>query len=220
MMGDVFMIEHRTTVDAGGSAISDPIALSGCIARRRVLVAAVAAGIGVAVSPAVRAEEDPPGAYERPQKADLLVFADDDHAGEVIKPDDLPLGGPPVHAWPMDPKTRVVRKGSRLNELLVVRLDPAEIDDDTRSRAADGIVAYSAICSHAGCPITEWVKAFGGDKEVFKCACHNSEYDPRHGAEVVFGPASRRLAALPITTADRSIAVAAMFVGKVGAQQG
>jgi rieske iron-sulfur protein len=213
-------VEHRTTDDADGREISAPIAWSGCVARRGLLVAAVAAGIGVAVSSAVRAQEDAPGADERPQKADLLVFTEGERAGKVIKPDDVPLGGPPVHAWPMDPGTRVVRSGSRLNELLVLRLDPAEFDDDTRSHATDGIVAYSAICSHAGCPITEWVKASESDKDVFKCACHNSEYDPRHSAEVVFGPAPRRLAALPLATFDGAIAVAAKFVGKVGAQQG
>lgn len=212
--------EHPTTVDAAGSATPGTIELAGCVGRRKLLVAAVAAGVGVVVSQSVRAQDDAPGADERPQKADLLVFAQGDRAGEVIKPDDLPLGGPPAHAWPMDPNTRVVRSGSRLNELLVVRLDPAEIDDETRSRAADGIVAYSAICSHAGCPVTAWVKAFDGDKAVFKCVCHNSEYDPRQSAQVVFGPAPRRLAALPLTTVDRSIAVAATFVGKVGAQQG
>ncbi len=35
--------------------------------------------------------------------------------------------------------------------------------------------------------------------------CHNSEYDPRAGAQVVFGPAPRRLAALPLTLADGSL---------------
>ena len=84
-----------------------------------------------------------------------------------------------MRAWPKDPKTSVVRKGSRLNEVLVVKLDPAELDEETRSRAADGVVAYSAICVHTGCPITAWVKAAGGDKDVFKCVCHNSEYDPQ-----------------------------------------
>jgi rieske iron-sulfur protein len=98
-------------------------------------------------------------------------------------------------------------------------LDPAELDDETRSHAADGIVAYSAICAHAGCPVTAWVKGEAGDKDVFKCMCHNSEYDPRHGAEVVFGPAPRRLAALPLAIVDGSLVVAASFVGKAGAQQ-
>jgi Rieske Fe-S protein len=103
-----------------------------------------------------------------------------------------------------------------LNELLVVRLDPNELDDDTRSRSADGILAYSVICSHTGCPVTGWVKQASGDKPVFKCACHNSEYDPRQSAKVLFGPAPRRLAALPLAVSDGALTVTAPFVGKVG----
>ncbi len=79
------------------------------------------------------AQDDAPGSDERPKKGDLLVFADGDHASAVIKPEDLPLGGPPVMAWPMDPATKVIRNGSRLNELLVVRFDPADLDDDDPS---------------------------------------------------------------------------------------
>jgi Rieske Fe-S protein len=188
--------------------------------RRTLILTALAAGVCMAASKsAAVADEDQPGSDQRPQKADVLVVSEGDQAGEVIKPQDLKLGGPPVRAWPKDPKTSVIRKGSRLNEVLVVRLDPAELDDETRSHAADGIVAYSAICAHAGCPVTAWVKEEAGDKDVFKCVCHNSEYDPRQGAEVVFGPAPRRLAALPLAIVEGSLTVAAPFVGKVGAQQ-
>jgi Rieske Fe-S protein len=187
--------------------------------RRALLLTALAAGAGLATVSVAAADDDPPGSDERPQKGDLLVISEGDHAGEIVKPGDLKLGGPPLHAWPKDAKTSVIRKGSRLNEILVIRLDPAELDDDTRGHAADGIVAYSAICAHAGCPVTAWVKQDGGDKDVFKCVCHNSEYDPRQGAEVVFGPAPRRLAALPLAIADGSLTVAAPFIGKVGAQQ-
>jgi rieske iron-sulfur protein len=186
--------------------------------RRRLILTALATGACVAASTPA-ATEDQPGSDERPQKADVLVFSEGDHAGEVIKPQDLTLGGPPVHAWPRDAKTSVVRDGSRLNEILVIRLDPAELDDDTRARAPDGILAYSAICTHAGCPVTAWVKGEAGDKDVFKCFCHNSEFDPRQSAQVVFGPAPRRLAALPVSIADGSLTVVATFVGKVGAQQ-
>ncbi|SDS73886.1 ubiquinol-cytochrome c reductase iron-sulfur subunit [Bradyrhizobium canariense] len=188
--------------------------------RRSLILAALASGACLATANVAAADEDQPGSDERPQKADLLVFTEGDHAGEVIKPGDLKSGGPPVHAWPKDPKTSVIRKGSRLNELLIVKLDPGELDDETRAHSADGIVAYSAICAHAGCPVTAWVKAENGDKDVFKCVCHNSEYDPRQGAEVVFGPAPRRLAALPLVITDGSLVVAATFVGKVGAQPG
>jgi rieske iron-sulfur protein len=188
--------------------------------RRALLLSALATGASLAVTRPAAAEEEKPGADLRPQKGDVLVVSDGDHVGEVIKPDDLKLGGPPLRAWPKDPKTSVVRDGSRLNEILLVRLDPNELDDDTKPRSADGIVAYSAICSHAACPVTEWVKAEEGDKDVFKCPCHNSEYDPRHNAQVVFGPAPRRLPALPVAITEGTLTVAGSFVGKVGAPQG
>ncbi|WP_354226326.1 Rieske (2Fe-2S) protein [Bradyrhizobium sp. F1.4.3] len=188
--------------------------------RRTLLLGALAAATAcLGCSAQARAGEDPPGSDERPQKGDLLVFSEGDQEGKLITSADLPRGGPPVHAWPKDPKTSVVRSASRLNEILIIRLDPAELDEQTRARAVDGIIAYSAICSHAGCPVTAWVKSDVGDKEVFKCMCHNSEYDPRASAQVVFGPAPRRLAALPLALADGSLNVAGNFVGKVGGVQ-
>ncbi len=205
-------VEQRVESDASGS-FADPT-------RRAVLTALAGCACLAAIEPAAADDEEQPGASERPQKADVLVRAEGDKAGQVIKSDDLTLGGPPIRAWPQDPKTSVVRKGSRLNEVVLVKLDPNELDDATRARAPDGIVCYSIICSHAGCPITAWVKQDQGDKNVLKCLCHNSEYDPRQNAQVVFGPAPRRLAALPLTVADGAITVAAPFVGKVGAQQG
>ena len=74
----------------------------------------------------------------------------------------------------------------------------------------DGIAAYSMICA--------WVKAGGDDQNVLKCPCH-SEFNPRYTAQVVFGPAPRRFAALPLTVAYDWHIVAVTFVGKVGAQQ-
>jgi Rieske Fe-S protein len=186
--------------------------------RRALILTAFATGACLAASTeASIAQEDQPGSNERPQKADGLVFSEGTRAGEAIKPEDLKAGGPPMRAWPKDPKTSVVRKGSRLNEILVVKLDPAELDEETRARSADGVVAYSVICVHTGCPITGWVKAASGDKDVFKCFCHNSEYDPRQSAQVVFGPAPRRLPALPLAMNDGTLTVAAAFIGKVGA---
>jgi rieske iron-sulfur protein len=187
--------------------------------RRALILTVLATGTCFVASKSAAAGEDQPGSDERPQKADVLVLSEGEYAGQIIDPQDLKLGGPPVRAWPKDPKTSVIRNGSRLNEVLVIRLDPAELDDETRAHAAEGIVAYSAICSHAGCPVTGWLKGDAGDNDVFKCFCHNSEFDPRHSAQVVFGPAPRRLAALPLTTAGGSLTIAAAFVGKVGGQQ-
>ena len=186
--------------------------------RRSLLLTVLASGTCLARTKAADQEEQP-GGDERPQKGDLLVLSEGDHEGDVIKPGDLEVGGPPVHAWPKDPKTSVIRKVSRLNEILVVKLDPAELDEDTRSHSANGIVAYSAVCTHAGCPVSEWVKAEEGDKNVLKCPCHNSEFNPRESAQVVFGPAPRRLAAVPLAIVDGALTVSATFIGKVGAQQ-
>jgi Rieske Fe-S protein len=196
----------------------DVLAACAVPTRRFLLASVLAAGAGLAAGRSARAQDDP-GGDERPQKDDLLVVSEGPNAGQIVKPSDLTLGGPPVHAWPKDPKTAVVRDGSRLNEIIVMRFDPAELDDDTRARSADGIVAYSAICTHAGCPITAWVKGETSDNNVLKCMCHNSEYDARASAQVVFGPAPRRLAALPLAISGDSLAVAAPFAGKVGAQQ-
>jgi rieske iron-sulfur protein len=69
--------------------------------------------------------------------------------------------GPQVLAWPKEPKTNVVRNGSRLNQVLLLRLNPDSLDDQTLPRAANGIVAYSAICTHAQCPVTGWVDEGG-----------------------------------------------------------
>jgi Rieske Fe-S protein len=188
-------------------------------ARRTLLLGALAASACLGCSVPACAGEEPPGSDERPQKGDVLVFSEGDREGQRIRAADLTAGGPPVHAWPQDATTSVVRSASRLNEILIIRLDPAELDEQTRARAVDGIIAYSAICAHAGCPVTAWVKSDVGDKEVFKCMCHNSEYDPRASAQVVFGPAPRRLAALPLALADGSLSVAGGFIGKVGAAQ-
>jgi rieske iron-sulfur protein len=186
---------------------------------RRSLLLTALAGAYLAAGGSAAAQEDQPGSGERPQKGDLLVLSEGEHAGEIIKPGDLKLGGPPLHAWPQDPKSSVIRKGSRLNEIVLIKLDAGELDEETRSRSADGIVAYSLICTHAGCPVSEWVQAAEGDKNILKCPCHNTEFNPRESAQVVFGPAPRRLAALPLAIADGSLTVAATFVGKVGAQQ-
>jgi Rieske Fe-S protein len=196
----------------------DVLAACAVPTRRFLLASVLVVGAGLAAGRSARAQDDP-GGDERPQKDDLLVVSEGPNAGQIVKPSDLTLGGPPVHAWPKDPKTAVVRDGSRLNEIIVMRFDPAELDDDTRARSADGIVAYSAICTHAGCPITAWVKGETSDNNVLKCMCHNSEFDARASAQVVFGPAPRRLAALPLAISGDSLAVAAPFAGKVGAQQ-
>jgi rieske iron-sulfur protein len=153
-------------------------------------------------------------ARERPREGDLLVAAGA-NAPEPLKPDDLPLDGKQTFAWPMDPATNTVRNGSRLNKVLLLRLDPEGFDTETKEHAADGVVAYSAICVHTGCDVTNWHP----DQQLLECPCHYSTYDPKEGAKVVSRSAPRRLPALPLKTIDSRLIVAKPFIGRAGFQQ-
>jgi rieske iron-sulfur protein len=191
---------------------------SGCppvYARRTVLKGALGLGLTLPWYQVAAAQDSEPR-NARPQAGDRFVFPPGARAGQLITPDDLPLGGPPVLAYPMDPQTAVVRDGSRLNQVLLLRLDPAALAAETRARAAEGIVAFSAVCTHAGCDVTLWQ----ADVQRFKCACHDSEFDPKEGAHVVGGPAPRRLPMLPVQIVDGVLSAAGGFTSRPGFQQG
>jgi rieske iron-sulfur protein len=179
--------------------------------RRCVLQAGVATAIGL-LPRAGRAESDDPKRMMRPQAGDLLVHAGGDHEGTEIAASDIKPDQQPVLAWAMDPATKLPRDGSRLNQVLLIRLDPSSLGPQTKPHAAEGLVAYSAICTHAQCPVTGWIV----DKQVLHCPCHQSEYDPRQDGKVVAGPAPRPLAALPLKINDGKPQVAGGFIGKVG----
>jgi len=134
---------------------------------------------------------------------------------EPLKPDDLQLDAQQTFAWPMDPQTKTVRNGSRLNKVLLLHLDPEGFDPATNQHAAEGVVAYSAICTHTGCDVTNW----DPDRRLLACPCHYSVYDPKQKAQVITGPAPRPLPALPLNIADGRLVVAKPFIGRAGFQQ-
>jgi Rieske Fe-S protein len=177
-----------------------------------VLKGAIALGAGLPLLEARAAtEEDPKKA--RPEEGDRFVFFAGDHKGEIIKPEDLPLGGPQIMAYPVDPATDIVRNGSRLNQVLLIRIEMDQLSENAKANAAEGVLAYSAACTHQACPVSMWKK----DEGTLYCACHGSQFDPRDAAEVVDGPAPRRLAMLPLKIEDGVLVAAGPFTGRVGA---
>ena len=50
-------------------------------------------------------------------------------------------GGPQQLAYPMDPQSKVVRDGSLLNQVILIRLDPVQLSAEAREYGADGVVA-------------------------------------------------------------------------------
>jgi rieske iron-sulfur protein len=185
-----------------------------CASRRIGRRAALELGLCLALTPRLAlAQTD--AARERPKEGDLLVAVTAAANPEPLKPDDLPLDGTQTLAWPIDPETKTVRDGSRLNKVLLLRLDPEGFDAETKDHAVEGVVAYSAVCTHTGCDVINWHP----DSELLECPCHYSTYNPKQGANVVSGPSPRRLPALPLKIVDGRLVVAKPFTGRAGFQQ-
>jgi len=106
--------------------------------------------------------------------------------------------------------------------IVVVRFDPAELDLPAARRdwAPGGVVAYSKICTHAGCAIAIFRKPTFPAVEpgpALICPCHYSTFDPTRGAKVIFGPAGRPLPQLPLTVDGKGqLRAVGNFSGPVG----
>jgi len=169
-------------------------------------------GLGVGVQFALASTlpgQDTPSAT-RPREGDLLVKTSDTTA-TPLTPADIRIAGRQTMAWAMDPAEGTIRSGSRLNRILLVHLDPGNLTPETKSRAAEGVVAYSAICTHAGCEVTEWM----ADQHRLFCPCHESTFDPADGARVIDGPATRVLPALALGLARGKLVVLKEFTAPI-----
>jgi rieske iron-sulfur protein len=177
--------------------------------RRAVLKSALALGPWLISS--ARADDQPDETEKRPQPGDHFVFLTGPKKDQPARAEDLELGGEQLQAYPADPKG-LIRDGSPLNLVLLVRVGDNGLDEETRKRSADGVVAYSAICTHQACPVSQW----SNEKKAMVCSCHGSTYDPKNSATVVFGPAPRPLPALPLKSDNGLLIVAGGFTGRVG----
>jgi rieske iron-sulfur protein len=151
-------------------------------------------------------------ASDGPQKGDWLVAVDAE--GVPLRSDDLKVGDKQRVAVPFDPATKRVRNASRLNRIILIKLDPNAMDAPTRQRAADGVLAYSAVCTHQSCDVSAW----RADKQVFLCYCHFSQFAPLEQGAVLEGPAPRPLPALPLALEEGRLVIAGDFTARPGPQ--
>jgi ubiquinol-cytochrome c reductase iron-sulfur subunit len=106
--------------------------------------------------------------------------------------------------------------------IVVVRLKPEQLrlPGGRRGWAPDGIVAYSKICTHAGCAIALYRKPTFPPvqpRPALICPCHYSTFDPADGGSVLFGPAGRDLPQLPLEIdAMGELRAGGNFSGPVG----
>ncbi|WP_156759312.1 cytochrome bc1 complex Rieske iron-sulfur subunit [Microbacterium karelineae] len=132
-----------------------------------------------------------------------------DPSGTRIKASDVTLGS----AFHVIPETLldVSHDDGFLNEkakamVLMVRMRPEQITEreERKDWSYDGIVAYSKVCTHVGCPVALYEQ----HTHHLLCPCHQSQFDVSDEAKVVFGPASRPLPQLPITVDDEGYLIA------------
>jgi ubiquinol-cytochrome c reductase iron-sulfur subunit len=143
-----------------------------------------------------------------------------DVAGTPIRPEDMELGqlvnGEPIVLVPTgdpeeDEKNHVLEGVDLLNAkakaaVILVRMRPDEITPPPGREdwGVDGILCFSKICTHVGCPISLWEQQ---TRHVL-CPCHQSTFDLTDGGKVTFGPAHRPLPQLQLGVDDEGYLIA------------
>ncbi|HEY8455238.1 MAG TPA: Rieske 2Fe-2S domain-containing protein [Actinopolymorphaceae bacterium] len=126
-----------------------------------------------------------------------------------LRPEDLELGQL-VNAVPenlLDLPEGAERNNARAKAaVIVVRMEEDDIRalPDRRDWGVNGILCYSKVCTHVGCPVSLYEQV---SKNVF-CPCHQSTFNLADNGRVVFGPAARSLPQLPIMVDSEGYLVA------------
>ena len=119
---------------------------------------------------------------------------------EPIKPGDIEIGqlvnGQPENL--KDLEGTPFQQARAKSSIIIVRMNPntIKIPASRQDWQIGGILCYSKICTHVGCPISLWEQ----QTHHLLCPCHQSTFDLGDSGVVVFGPAARPLPQLPITT--------------------
>ncbi|MFH0244717.1 Rieske 2Fe-2S domain-containing protein [Streptomyces sp. HK10] len=124
----------------------------------------------------------------------LLVNQNTD---EPLRPEDITVGSL-VFAKPegLEEGTHEFMAEIAKAAVMLVRLEPKDIKDRQElDWSHEGIVAYSRICTHVGCPVTLYEQ----QTHHVLCPCHQSTFDLADGARVIFGPAGHPLPQLRIS---------------------
>jgi len=135
---------------------------------------------------------------------DVRLTRDPD--GTPIKASDVTLGSV-FHVIPenLHDSEHVLEEKAKA-AVLLMRLKPTDltISPERENWSFEGIVAYSKICTHVGCPVALYEQ----QTHHLLCPCHQSQFDITREAAVIFGPAKRPLPQLPITVDDEGYLVA------------
>jgi Rieske Fe-S protein len=171
----------------------------------------------VSIGGSVKAFAEPQ--KDAPQVGDVFVFTDGPKKGSVVMVDDVVLDAAPLTVMPKDPNG-AVRDGENFTTLLY-RVAKDKVPADMAPDTIDGLAAWSAVCTHQGCLMTEVhkaseaVNAFG-----FICPCHDAIFDPLQEGKNTAGATSATLAYFPIKSDGGKIVVKDLPSAHVGIKKG
>ncbi len=156
-------------------------------------------------------------------KKGMRVVQDVD--GANIRPADMEIGqlvnAEPEVFFETDAEGEPVFEGAELQAakakaaVILVRMHPDDIKPwkGRENWGVDGILCFSKICTHVGCPISLWEQ----QTHHLLCPCHQSTFDLADNGKVIFGPAARHLPQLPLAVdADGYLIATSDFTEPVG----
>ena len=147
-------------------------------------------------------------------KQGMRVVQDVD--GSPIKPSDMEIGqlvnGQPAVFFEEDEEGEPVYHGVELQvekakaAVIIVRMQPDDIKPakGRENWGVEGILCFSKICTHVGCPISLWEQ----QTHHLLCPCHQSTFDLADNGRVIFGPAARAVPQLPMAVDSEGYLVA------------
>jgi quinol---cytochrome c reductase iron-sulfur subunit len=169
------------------------------IERRKLIAQAFGASailLGVAALFPIRSLGTRPGRsldHTQWRKGRRAVTAE----GRAILPDEVEIDNV-LTVFPQD------HENAADSQTLLIRLPPDVTAPGPSDWTLDGLVAFSKICTHAGCPVGLYQTE---NQELF-CPCHQSTFSVPDGAKPTSGPATRSLPQLPIGVDDAGFVIA------------
>jgi len=194
LMSGELRIEPRHRLGGGrqaSEAVADALTDEAGFSRRRVLQVGLLgafAGLASALLVPVLSLGPAPGRslFRTPWTKGARVVGFD---GQAVNASNLPRDGvvtvfPEGFAGNAEAQTVLINAGA----------DRLQLQGEAAAWAPQGFVAYSKVCTHAGCP----VGLYRASQGALICPCHQSTFDVMRGAVPTFGPAARALPQLPL----------------------
>ncbi len=225
LMVDTEMVEYRHPAGSSDedkaeslAALDAGVSESGIGRRpliRNSLLGAMAA-LGLPAIVALRDLGPLPGdkLFHTVWKKGMRVVQDVD--GSPIKPEDMEIGqlvnGEPAVLFEENAEGEPLYEGVELQvakakaAVIIVRMQPDDIKPakGRENWGVEGILCFSKICTHVGCPISLWEQ----QTHHLLCPCHQSTFDLADNGRVIFGPAARPVPQLPMAVDSEGYLVA------------